>query len=298
MNREETYFLSFLEAEGSGSTSFSNRYMFWMRRRRTEQAVARALKERGLRRASLLDIGCGNGSLALYLLDTVGDKCALEITGVDISEMDVELARRKAAFFEVSRCRFEVADGCRLPFPDASFDVVTALEIIEHVARPPELLREIYRVLKPGGAAVLTTPNGGPRLPVAAFRALNALSGGWLRRTFALDKRTGSEEKDRRVMKITDPHEENTRRKHISVKGAAAWHRLVSGEGFRVRAIRGTGGVIWGGAPLDRHRVLFALSVLLDAFLDLFWCSYLWSETLVIDLRKGRAGTREKGAGS
>ncbi len=292
MNSDDQYFLRLLEADSSGYSSFSNRYMYWMRRYRTEEAVARSLRERRGHAGpfQVLDIGCSNGSLLLHLLNTVGERFALEGTGVDISAFDVAFARRRAAFFGVANCRFEVADGQRLPFPDASFDVVTALEIIEHLAEPAHLLKEIRRVLKPGGAAVLTTPNGGTRLPVRLFRFLNALTFGVLRRAFRLDRRTRDDEQDKQILKVTDPSDENTRYKHLSVKGARAWRVLSVRHGFRVRAVRGTGGIIWGGAPLDHHRVLFALSVLLDAVLDLLWCSALWSETLVLDLRKEREG--------
>ncbi len=288
MNPSDPYFLRLLEAGSSGYSSFSNRYMFWMRRYRTERAVERALRERrrDAERFEVLDIGCSNGSLVLHLLNTVGQRLPLEATGVDISPFDIEFARRQLEFFGTPHCRFEVADGQRLPFPDASFDVVTALEIIEHLAEPGNLLKEMRRVLKPGGAAVLTTPNGGTRLPVRFFRFLNAVTFGALRRVFHLDRRTKSDEQDREILKVTDPHDENTRYKHLSVKGARDWRTLSHRHGFEVRAIRGTGGIIWGGMPLDRHRVIFALSVLLDAVLDLFWCSALWSETLVLDLRK------------
>jgi len=290
MSQVDDYFLRFLEATSTGYSSFSNRYMFWMRRARTEQAVERALRERRGDAAlpKILDIGCGNGALLLYLINTVGQRFSLEATGVDISAFDIEIARRQIAFFGVPNCRFEVADGQQLPFADASFDVVTALEIIEHLADPGNLLKEIRRVLKPGGTAVLTTPNGDTRLPVALFRFFNAVTFGALRKIFRLDVRTKGDEQDKQVLRLTDPDDVNTRFKHISVHGARDWRRLSQQQSFQVRSIRGTGGLIWGGPPLDRHRVLFALSVLLDAVLDFFWCSALWSETLVLDLRKGK----------
>ena len=46
-----------------------------------------------------------------------------------------------------------------LPIPDASFDLIFAVEVIEHLENPRHVLREIFRLLEPGGVAILTTPN-------------------------------------------------------------------------------------------------------------------------------------------
>jgi ubiquinone/menaquinone biosynthesis C-methylase UbiE len=46
-----------------------------------------------------------------------------------------------------------------MPFPDAHFDIVVSSEVIEHTPNPEQAIKEIYRVLKPGGVMVLSTPN-------------------------------------------------------------------------------------------------------------------------------------------
>ena len=51
-----------------------------------------------------------------------------------------------------------VADACALPFEDESFDTVLAVEVLEHVATPDKMIAEVHRVLKPGGALLLSTP--------------------------------------------------------------------------------------------------------------------------------------------
>src|SRR5260370_25436688 len=61
-----------------------------------------------------------------------------------------------------ARCgsnRFRVGDMERLPFPDDTFDAVVCLGVIEYLAADDRALREIWRVLRPGGTAVISTPS-------------------------------------------------------------------------------------------------------------------------------------------
>lgn len=98
-----------------------------------------------LRPASLLDIGCGRG----FLLNKFADAGLTGLTGVDVYD-------------DVASDRFAYARGdvtTRLPFDDASFACVVAGEIIEHVPDPDSFLREIRRVLVPGGTLIVSTPN-------------------------------------------------------------------------------------------------------------------------------------------
>ena len=63
-----------------------------------------------------------------------------------------------------------IADAAHLPWDDATFDLVTANMVVEHLARPEAVFREVHRVLKPGGAFVFVTPNRRhPIIRVAAF---------------------------------------------------------------------------------------------------------------------------------
>lgn len=98
-----------------------------------------------LRPQSTLDIGCGRG----FLLGELADHGLQNLTGMDVYD-DVPTHRWDYA-------QGDVTEG--LPFEDSSFYCVIAGEIIEHVPNPDELLREIRRVLTPGGLLVLSTPN-------------------------------------------------------------------------------------------------------------------------------------------
>lgn len=97
-------------------------------------------------RPRLLDIGCGTG---LFLERRAGD---CESMGVDLSPQALGYARGRRL------PRLTRADAARLPFPDASFDVLTAFDLIEHVRDDQGLVDEIWRVLRPGGFLLATVP--------------------------------------------------------------------------------------------------------------------------------------------
>ncbi|MBL8057065.1 MAG: class I SAM-dependent methyltransferase [Anaerolineales bacterium] len=103
-----------------------------------------------------LDLGCNTG----YGTAVLGTRAA-RVVGVDVSARAIAAARQRYAAAHVT---FEEVDGLRLPFPEASFDLVTSFQVIEHVADYGPYLTEIRRVLKPGGAALFSTPNASLRL--------------------------------------------------------------------------------------------------------------------------------------
>ena len=96
-----------------------------------------------------LDVGCGEGTLATRVRERF-----TELYGVDISEDAVVLARQAGVIAEKINLNIQP-----LPFPDNYFDVVASLDVIEHVFDPISFIREIHRVLVPGGYAIISTPN-------------------------------------------------------------------------------------------------------------------------------------------
>ena len=96
----------------------------------------------------LLDVGCGPGSITLDLARRVAPG---QVIGVDASESVLVGARAAAEEAGDATTRFEVADAMRLPYPDDSFDVVHAHQVLQHVGDPVGLLREMVRVARPGG---------------------------------------------------------------------------------------------------------------------------------------------------
>ncbi|NTU79687.1 MAG: class I SAM-dependent methyltransferase [Chloroflexales bacterium] len=101
-----------------------------------------------LAHGAVLDVGCGPGTLALEL----GRRApGLAVSGVDISEDMIALARRQAADAGlVERVRFETADGAALPFPDGSFDLIVSTLSMHHWERKAAVLAELARVARPG----------------------------------------------------------------------------------------------------------------------------------------------------
>jgi len=94
----------------------------------------------------LLDIGAGPGTL----VEEAGH-LGFAAEGIDLSEANVERARARG--LKITKVSAEQLSA------DGAFDVVTMLDIIEHVPAPVEMLRAAYRALRPGGTAVIYTPN-------------------------------------------------------------------------------------------------------------------------------------------
>jgi len=116
---------------------------------RSRLANARAilrLVERSVKPGRLLDVGCGAG----VLLEAAVPRW--QASGVEPSAWAAAEARRRG--MDVKEGTLESAG-----FPDASFDVITLMDVIEHVPSPVSLVREARRILRPGGALLILTPD-------------------------------------------------------------------------------------------------------------------------------------------
>ena len=102
----------------------------------------------------LIDVGCGVGNGLIIFHDRFG----LSGVGVDVSEGMLDIARAKVRERNLPIELLRI-DGEDLPFDDDSFDVGINFEVLEHTPHPARMLAELARVVKPGGAVVVTTPN-------------------------------------------------------------------------------------------------------------------------------------------
>ena len=103
-----------------------------------------------------LDVGCGAGDMVLDLMAVVSP--GVKGVGVDISETMVDTARRRAAERGID-AKFIVGDARSLDFPDGTFQGVSCTRVLMHVDDPAAAIREMVRVLAPGGRIVLSEPD-------------------------------------------------------------------------------------------------------------------------------------------
>jgi len=119
----------------------------------------------GEKKLKVLDVACGGGFLAKELY-----KSGHDVIGIDKSETTIKSARDKWGVKD--RLSFKEADAYNLPFESDSFDVVCAMDFLEHVYKPEKVIKEISRVLKPGGQFFFHTFN---RNPISNFLAADLI---------------------------------------------------------------------------------------------------------------------------
>lgn len=97
----------------------------------------------------VLDVGCGPGTITLDIASTYVPNG--HVTGLEYSEEVVERARKHASTRGVTNVEFLAGDAHALPFPDDTFDITHAHQVLQHIADPVLALKEMRRVTKPGG---------------------------------------------------------------------------------------------------------------------------------------------------
>ena len=116
----------------------------------TRAIIAAAEVTPGMR---VLDIACGTGEPAISLAALLGADG--EVVGVDLSPAPLKIAEERAAQRGLTNARFQQVDAHDLPFADNSFDRITSRLGVMFFSDLPRALKEMHRVLKPGGRATL-----------------------------------------------------------------------------------------------------------------------------------------------
>lgn len=121
---------------------------------RVTRYILDALERYAPPRPCILDAGCGDGVTTKVLAEVPGAR----VTGADYNPLRLRRARKY-----VPEARFVRADLRAMPFRSGSFDAVLCNQVVEHVREDRAVLRELFRVAKPGGVVIVGVPNeGGP----------------------------------------------------------------------------------------------------------------------------------------
>lgn len=120
------------------------------------------------RGSRVLDLGCAFGFGTRLLESTY------ETYGHDLSSAYLDRARRTA-----SRSTFTCGPADHVPYPDAYFDAVLLLDVLEHVPETESVIHEISRVVRPGGQLIVSVPNRGVLAALDSLNIYHALIGSW-----------------------------------------------------------------------------------------------------------------------
>lgn len=239
---------------GRAHGNYSKSYESYKRFNNTEIFFRDALEGRD--RPTVLDVGCGDGYHACVFNTLNGMAENADICGIDISKSRVEFAFMLSQEHAFSNIHWMVGSAEALPFPVHQFDIILCSDVVEHLLYPEKCFAEMFRVLKPGGIAIVTTPN-----------ATNPLirAGAYMR---------GKED----TISVDDEE-------HISLKGMKEWLRISTNAGFNISGIR-RGALIFGGHSYNRHPVLFSFIMLIDQIFDRLPFFKNWGEAITLKLSK------------
>ena len=119
---------------------------------RTIENSAKYLESHLKENSSLLDVGCGPGTITVDLAKKLSEGTVL---GIDISDEIIAKAEAGAQNSKLANCTFTTGDTYDLDFEDNSFDIVHAHQLLQHLTNPVAAIKEMRRVVRPGGIVAL-----------------------------------------------------------------------------------------------------------------------------------------------
>jgi phosphatidylethanolamine/phosphatidyl-N-methylethanolamine N-methyltransferase len=146
----------------------------------TYKALYKALRSDVSGTDYVLEIATGTGLIAFEICDLVQ-----QVEAIDIAPEMISIAQIKQSERNILNINFDIGDSSNLHFRDNTFDVVIASNVLHLLFDPEEALSEIYRVLKPGGKAMLATFCHGENIrsrllskfmEISGFKAINRWS--------------------------------------------------------------------------------------------------------------------------
>lgn len=217
----------------------------------------------------ILDIGCGD-ALPLFILNInirQWYKVRFKCFGIDISELQIIFAKNLKDILKTDNVSFSVGNFEELPYQDSFFDIIICGEVLEHLEHPEACLSEIKRVLNNDGTAIITTPNEDNFIR-------------YLSKPFKKAS-TQPAENSLKSQELHSPDE------HISVRSLKAWEQTFISIGFSVIATK-RHGIMYGGYKYNKHRLLFALTIIIDWMFDYLPLGKYFSEGITYELRKAK----------
>jgi 2-polyprenyl-3-methyl-5-hydroxy-6-metoxy-1,4-benzoquinol methylase len=108
----------------------------------------------------VLDLGCGDGyHLFLMAADPLFCRKKIRFSGVDLQRADIIMAEEVREELKLENVDFTQCDFKEFKFDDKKYDIVICTDVVEHLLDTEKILKDIFNILKPGGLAIITTPN-------------------------------------------------------------------------------------------------------------------------------------------
>jgi len=222
----------------------------------------------------VLDVGCFVGT-ELFMLPKVKGG---EYVGVDVSTDAISYAKKLAQKRGEKQIKFMAVDANgKLPFKNNYFDVIYALELVEHLHDPSIFFEEAKRILKPNGRIILSTPNGETLMNKIASLVPQSLS----------QNMAGARELDfsrhGNSFKVASSDWDNEA--HISLHGYSKWKTIFAKNKLTIDAFEGSS--FFGGSRYISERpFLLGIAILLDSIIDLLPFKPHMQMCLLVSLKK------------